>query len=142
LPDAAPLVLKTNAYGSASSRALLHGLFNVWCVDYKFGSDACADRLAQIPHYNRVVRENLVWAAGQGDLIVRHLLMPGHVECCWRPVAEWLAADLPGVKVSLRTGFWPAWQSRRHTELRRTVSLAEIEQAQSTASECALRLIE
>ncbi len=142
LPDTARLAFKTNAHGSTNSRALLHGLFDLWCVDYKFGNDTCADRLAQIPNYNRVVQENLVWAAGQGDLIVRHLLMPEHVECCWRPVAAWLAAELPGVKVGLRTGFWPAWQSRRHAELRRTVTPAEIQQAQAIAREYALRLVE
>jgi uncharacterized Fe-S radical SAM superfamily protein PflX len=57
-----------------------------------------------------VVRENLQWAHTHSDLIVRHLLMPGHAACCWRPVAEWLAENLPGVKVNLRAGFWPAWQ--------------------------------
>ena len=142
LPETARLAFKTNAHASASGRALLHGMFDLWCVDYKFGNDACAERVAQVPDYTRVVRENLVWAAGQGDLIVRHLLMPEHVECCWRPVAEWLAAELPAVKVGLRTGFWPAWQSRRHADLRRTVTPTEIQQAQAIAAEYALRLVE
>ena len=30
--------------------------------------------------------------------------------------------ELPGVKVNLRSGFWPAWQAARHAELQRTVS--------------------
>ena len=45
--------------------------------------------------------------------------MPGHLECCWGPMAEWLAEELPGVKVSLRPAFWPAWHADRHPELRR-----------------------
>lgn len=141
LPDSARLVLKTNAYGSSVSRALLHGLFDVWCADYKFGNDACADRLARIPNYTQVVRENLVWAACQSDLIVRHLLMPGHVACCWQPVAAWLAAELPGVKVSLRTGFWPAWQSRRHVELTGPATAAEVRRAEALAKEFQLNLV-
>jgi putative pyruvate formate lyase activating enzyme len=76
------------------------------------------------------------------ELIVRHLLMPGHVECCWRPVAEWLASELPGVKVNLRSGFWPAWQAARHPELRRTTSDAETERALALAHELGLNLIE
>jgi hypothetical protein len=28
-------------------------------------------------------------------------------------------ANLPGVKVNLRTGFWPAWRARRHVEFRK-----------------------
>jgi putative pyruvate formate lyase activating enzyme len=141
LPDTARLVFKTNGHGAEISRRLLHGLFEVWCVDYKFGNDACADRLAQVPDYVRVMRENLVWAAGQGDLIVRHVIMPGHVECCWRPVAQWLAAELPQAKVNLRSGFWPAWQARRHAELTGTVTAAEVREARAIAAACALRLV-
>ena len=96
LPDDATLVWKTNAHATAEARALLDGVFDVWVADYKFGNDACAQRLAKVPDYTAVVRENLRWAHTHTDLIVRHLLMPGHVDCCWRPIAEWLAAELPG----------------------------------------------
>jgi putative pyruvate formate lyase activating enzyme len=117
LPDSVPLVWKTNAHGSVQARTLLEGIFDVWLADFKFGNDTCALRLARTPDYGRVVRENLLWAYQHSDLIVRHLLMPGHWECCWRPVAEWLGENLPGVRVSLRTGFWPAWRAYRHGEL-------------------------
>jgi putative pyruvate formate lyase activating enzyme len=75
-------------------------------------------------------------------LIVRHLLMPGHIECCWRPVAEWLADNLPGVKVNLRSGFWPAWHAAQHVELCGTVSRSEGAAAGQIAHGCRLNLIE
>jgi putative pyruvate formate lyase activating enzyme len=142
LPETAKLVWKTNAHASARARALLDGLFDVWVADLKFGNDACALRLAKVPDYSRVVRENLLWANAHAELIVRHLLMPGHADCCWRPAAEWLAAALPGVKVNLRSGFWPAWHSGRHPELRRAVSGAEDERAREVARELGLHLVE
>jgi putative pyruvate formate lyase activating enzyme len=142
LPDPAKLVWKTNAHGSAQARELLDGMFDVWVADYKFGDNRCAERLAGVPDYIRVVRENLAWAASHTELIVRHLLMPGHIDCCWRAVAEWLAAELPGVKVNLRSGFWPAWHSARHAELRRTVSEAEARTALEIARGCGLPLVE
>ena len=141
LPETAKLVWKTNAHGSAPARELLNGMFNVWVADYKFGNDDCAQQLAKIANYGRVVQENLRWAAGHSELIVRHLLMPGHVECCWRPVAAWLAENLTGVKVNLRSGFWPAWRSVRHDELRRTVSTKESDRAAGLAREFGLNLI-
>jgi len=172
LPDSAKLIWKTNAHGSAQARELLDGMFDVWLADYKFGNDACAQRLAKVPAYTSVVQENLLWFAGRshpkrrlsnwralvgvqasacsedtlkrelqpGELIVRHLLMPGHVECCWRPVAEWLAENLPGVKVNLRSGFWPAWQARRHGELQHPLSSAENDFAFRMAQEFGLNL--
>jgi putative pyruvate formate lyase activating enzyme len=141
LPDDAKLVWKTNAHGSAQARELLDGMFDVWLADYKFGNDACAQRLAKVSDYVRVVRENLLWANEHSELIVRHLLMPGHIECCWRPVTEWLAVNLPGVKVNLRSGFWPAWHAARHGELRGTVSEFESGQAWKIANCLGLNLV-
>ncbi len=141
LPETAKLIWKTNAHGSASARELLDGMFDVWVADFKFGNDACAQRLAKIPDYVRVVQENLLWAADHSELSVRHLLMPGHVDCCWRPVAQWLAANLPGVKVNLRPGFWPAWQAARHAELQRTILEPESDRAVALAREFNLNLI-
>jgi putative pyruvate formate lyase activating enzyme len=141
LPASAKLVWKTNAHGSAPARGLLDGLFDVWLADFKFGNDACAQRLARIDSYRRVVEENLTWANKHAELIVRHLLMPGHIDCCWAPIAEWLASELPGVKVSLRSGFWPGWHSGRHPELRGTVAAAERTRAFELAKDSGLNLI-
>lgn len=141
LPEDAKLVWKTNAHGSSQARELLDGMFDVWLADYKFGNDACAQRLAKVPDYNRIVRENLFWANEHSELIVRHLLMPGHVECCWQPIAEWLVENLPGVKVNLRSGFWPAWHAARHSELRGTVSKIECETAHAFAKDYDLNLV-
>jgi putative pyruvate formate lyase activating enzyme len=141
LPDSVRLIWKTNAHGSVEARDLLDGMFDIWLADFKFGNDACAQKLARVPDYVRVVRENLLWANEHSELIVRHLIMPGHVECCWRPVAEWLASELPGVKVNLRSGFWPAWHAARHQELRGTVKPDEKKLAWEIARECELNLV-
>lgn len=141
LPDDARLVWKTNAHGSAQARELLDDLFDVWLADFKFGNDDCALSLAKIPDYTAIVRENLLWAGAHSELIVRHLLIPGHIRCCWEPVAGWLAEALPGVKVNLRDGFWPAWRARSRPELSRTVSAAEAGLARRIADFFGLNLI-
>jgi putative pyruvate formate lyase activating enzyme len=141
LPPTARLVWKTNGHASRQALEWLADVFDVWLVDYKFGNDDCASRLARVPNYTATVRENLLWAANHGELIVRHLLMPGHFDCCWRPIAKWLRDCLPGVKMSLRAGFWPAWKAARHAELRRTVNAREAEWASALAAEFDLNLI-
>jgi putative pyruvate formate lyase activating enzyme len=142
LPPRAKLVWKTNAHGSAQARELVHGIFDVWLADFKFGNDTCALRLAKVANYLEVVRDNLLWAREHSELIVRHLLMPGHVECCWLPIAEWLALCLPGVKVSLRPGFWPAWHAARHRELTGTTTEAESQRGRAIARDFGLHLIQ
>ncbi len=141
LPDDARLIWKTNAHASAQARGLLDGLFDLWLADYKFGNDVCAQRLSRTPRYTAVVQENLRWAAGHSQLIVRHLLMPGHLDCCWRPVAQWIATELPDVKVNLRPGFWPAWQAARHPELRARVSVSDGRRAETVARQLGLNLV-
>ena len=142
LPDDAKLIWKTNAHASAEARELLDGMFDLWLADYKFGNDWCAQRLAAVPNYTAVVRENLLWANDHNDLLVRHLLMPGHVDCCWEPVARWLAETMPSVKVNLRSGFWPAWKARKHAELNGTTSAQETERALAIARDYNLSLVE
>ncbi|MGH7939748.1 MAG: radical SAM protein [Limisphaerales bacterium] len=141
LPDAARVVWKTNAYNSDEARELLDGMIDVWLADFKFGNDRCARRLAKVPDYIEIVTENLLWANAHSELIVRHLLMPGHVQCCWKPVAKWLAENLPGVKVNLRSGFWPGWRARLHPELCRTISEEEAIGGQQIAGNYELHLV-
>jgi len=78
----------------------------------------------------------------RSKLIVRHLLLPGHVDCCWSAIAEWLAAELSGVKVNLRSGFWPAWHAARHSELDGTVSSDDYKHALDIARDFGLNLVQ
>lgn len=141
MPDEACLVLKTNGLSTAAARAILDGMFDVWIVDFKFGGDLCAERLSKTPGYLAAVCETLHWAAGTSDLIIRHLLMPGHVECCWRAVAEWIATHLPSAKVSLRDGYWPSWQAADQPPLNRPLDPTEWSDAMETARSFNLRLV-
>jgi len=133
------LIWKTNAHGSPEARELLDGVFDVgwWISNWKRWLRAAP---GQVSDYGQIVRENLLWADKHTELIVRHLLMPGHLDCCWVPVAEWLGRNLPTVKVSLRAGFWPD-AFGRHPELRGTVPASGSEKALVIAHDLGLRMI-
>jgi len=139
VPRDLQFVWKTNAYASPEGLSLLEGIPDVVLADFKFGNDECASRLAVVPDYLRVVRENLHWAAKTSRLIVRHLLMPGHVECCFAPVAEWLARELPDVPLSLMTGFLPVFRAAKDPLLARTNRSAECIRAQEIVRSTGLR---
>ena len=76
--------------------ALLRGVVDVWVSDLKFGGDACAARLARVDGYSAATRRNLLALAGERHVVVRHMVSPGHLDCCTRPVRAWVAAHLPG----------------------------------------------
>jgi putative pyruvate formate lyase activating enzyme len=143
VPEEVPLVLKTNGGLGREARGFLGGVIDVWLPDFKFGNDRCALRLAGVDDYWAIMTKNVEWMAreGGGALVVRHLLMPGHLECCWEPVARWLSSRMAGVRVSLREGYVPAWKADRHPELRRWVSGSEMERARQVAAACGLELV-
>src|SRR3990172_6648342 len=72
-----PVVWKSDFYGTPAAFVLLDDVVDVYVADFKFGNDECAKRLAKVDRYVATVTRNLSIAAGQGDLIVRHLLLPG-----------------------------------------------------------------
>ena len=84
----------------------------------------------------------MIAAAKQGELIVRHLLLPGHFDCCYRPIVDWLAAHLPRVKFSIRDSYLPRWQAGRHAELGRVLLPSEGNRARELACATGLGVIE
>jgi putative pyruvate formate lyase activating enzyme len=137
-----PVVWKSDFHATPEALALLEGWVDVYLADFKFGDDVCAGRIAGVGNYLAIVTRNLKIAAAQGDLIVRHLILPGHLDCCLRPILDWLRANLPGVKFSLRDGYLPSWQARHDADLARPLTRDEARRARDLAVHANLRLVE
>lgn len=133
-----PLVLNTNMYMTPEVIEQLDGVVTGYIADFKFGNDECAQRLAEVAPYVGVVQRNLRLAAKRADVFVRHLLMPGHLDCCFRPVAEWVAANLPAVRFTLMTGYVPAGRADGCAELGRCLTVAERHAAERIVADLGL----
>ncbi len=104
-----PLVWNSNMYHIPEVGRLLAGVIDVYVADFKFGNDRCALRLAGTARYVEPVKANLRAAGADGTpLVVRHVVMPGHLDCCTWPVLRHLARDLPDAPVHLMT-YIPEW---------------------------------
>jgi putative pyruvate formate lyase activating enzyme len=104
----APILWNSNMYLGERPLRLLRLLVDVWLPDFKFGPGRCAIRLARTPHdFETVTRALRMLAEWGEDLLVRHLVMPAHVECCTKPVLDWLAAHMPDVPVNLMDQYRP-----------------------------------
>ena len=142
-PNLPPVVWKSDFHCTPEALDLLDGMVDIYVADFKFGNDACAKRLAGVSDYLRIVTRNLHRAAAQGPrLIVRHLLMPGHLDCCYRPVVRWMRENLPDVEFSLRDGYLPSWRAQRFAELGRTMRRHESDAARELALGAGLRVIQ
>ncbi len=131
-----PIVWNTNLYCTAETLETVSGIPAVYLVDLKFGNAACAARLCGAEDYWDVLRARLaeLWPREGRRLIVRHLVLPGHVECCTRPALEWLAGELGRVRVSLMTNYLVMPAARREPELGRFLGKDEAARAEAIAA--------
>jgi putative pyruvate formate lyase activating enzyme len=141
-PNLPPVVWKSDFHFTKEALDLLEGVVDVYVADHKFGNAQCAARLGGGAEYVERIQENLILAAGGARLIVRHLLLPGHLECCFRPIARWLGENLPETEISLRLGYLPNWRSNRFEEISHPLGRAEAQAATELAASYGLRMIQ
>jgi len=127
-----PQLWNSNMYMSSEAMEVLLDIIDIWLPDFKYGNNRCALRLSAVPRYTEVVKRNLLLAIEHGDMIIRHLVLPGHVECCSIPVIRWIAENLPRdrVLVNIMDQYRPehlvAKYPRRWREIARPVSEDEV----------------
>jgi putative pyruvate formate lyase activating enzyme len=134
----APMLWNSNFFMSAPAMKVLRLLMDVWLPDFKFGPGKCAVNLSRTPWYWETVTDNMQLIHEWGeDLTIRHLVMPNHVECCTRPVLEWIAQTMPDVPVNVMDQFHPdnfcdpsgAKYDKKYEEISRRPTSQEIVQA-------------
>jgi putative pyruvate formate lyase activating enzyme len=140
-PNLPPVVWKSDFYFTPQALDLLDGAVDVYVADFKFGNDNCARKLAGIDDYVEVITRNLLLTSTRARLIVRHLLLPGHEECCYRPIVDWMAQNLPKTPFSLRDGYLPSWRARSLPQLDRPLEKDAGARARKTALDAHLELI-
>ena len=103
-----PMLWNSNFFMTGDTMRILRLLMDVWLPDFKFGPGRCAITLARTPRYWETVTANLALIHGWGeDFTIRHLVMPGHVECCTYPILDWIAAAMPDVPVNIMDQYRP-----------------------------------
>ncbi|MFH1746683.1 MAG: radical SAM protein [Planctomycetota bacterium] len=134
-----PLALNSNMFMTPETLALLSGVVRWYLADLKFGNDSCAREIAGVADYSEIVRRNILHAAGQTEVIVRHVLLPGHLECCFRPLINWLSRTLPGIRFQLYPGFVPCGSAAKHPTLARLNTHDDVAAAQALLRSSNLR---
>src|SRR5574341_1059667 len=107
-PFNAPMLWNSNFFQTEEAMKLLRLTMDVWLPDFKFGPGRCAIELARTGWYWETVTGNLLKLRDWGeDFTIRHLVMPGHVECCTAPVLDWIAAQMPEAPVNIMDQYHP-----------------------------------
>jgi putative pyruvate formate lyase activating enzyme len=125
-----PVVWNSNLYLSEEAMKLLDGFADLYLTDFKYGNDDCALRLSGVQNYWEVVTRNhkLAWQAG--DMIIRHLVLPNHIQCCTKPILKWIYHNLgPEVVINIMGQYRPVYGACKHEDISRTPSRGEMEEA-------------
>ncbi len=127
-------VFNSNMYMTEETLRLLDGTMDLYLADFKYGNDECAERLSHVNNYFAVVSRNHNLASEQAELLVRHLVLPGHVDCCSIPVLDWLRENIGPLRVNVMDPYRPAYRAREHEDINRRPATAEFLKAYNHAA--------
>jgi putative pyruvate formate lyase activating enzyme len=138
-----PSVWNSNMFYSLETSKLLSGTQDVYLTDFKWFDNNCALQYSKVPNYFEVVSRNHRLAFADAELIIRHLVMPGHISCCTKPILKWIADNLsPMVRVNIMDQYTPRYLADKYPEINRRITSDEYEEALETAREVGLQNLE
>jgi uncharacterized Fe-S radical SAM superfamily protein PflX len=138
-----PIIWNSNMYMSEECMEILDGIVDVYLADFKYGNDECAMRLSSLPNYFRIVSRNHLIAKRQCEVLIRHLVMPNHIECCSKKILSWIKEKLgDAVRTNIMSQYRPEYRAYEFKEINRRLYREEYEEVLSYAKKIGLTNIE
>jgi putative pyruvate formate lyase activating enzyme len=148
-----PIVYNCGGYESIETLRLLDGVVDTYMPDFKFSGSASARRYLNAADYPEVCKTAIREMHRQvGDLIlkdgvavrgllVRHLVMPGHLEDC-EDVLRFLAKEIsPQTFVNVMDQYRPCYHAAEFPEISRRLRDDEFKSALMLAKEAGLERV-
>lgn len=120
-----PVVWNSNMYHSPEIAEILEGVVDVYLGDFKYGNNVCARKYSKIRNYLEIVQPNFELAYKTAEILLRHLVLPGHLECCTRPIAEWVEKNIPQIRFNLMFQYRPCYRAMEYPEIGRQLTPEE-----------------
>ncbi len=141
------IVMNTNAYDRAETLKELEGLVDVWLPDFKYMDPALSKEYSGASDYPEIAAKSIremyrqkgaaLYCNEEGlaesGLIIRHLILPGHIENSLqvlRYIAEEISAS---VHISLMSQYYPPEPAADHPVIGRTLRADEYERVREEA---------
>ncbi len=122
-----PVIWNSNMYMSEETMKLLDGVVDIYLGDFKWSDDGLALKYSRVPNYWKTVTRNFLLAQKhyRAELLIRHLVMPGHLENTWR-VLRWIKDNLGAdVRVNVMFQYYPHYRAREYPEINRRLNAEE-----------------
>lgn len=136
-----PQVWNSNLYLTEESMSLLDGVIDLYLTDFKYGCDECAVKYSQAKDYWKIITRNHLEARRQVEVIIRHLVLPNHVDCCTKPILEWISKNLENVRVNIMEQYRPEYKACDYPEINTRLSTNEFREALDYGRELDLNIV-
>lgn len=133
-----PVVWNSNMYYSKEVAELLEGVVDVYLGDMRYGNDDCAKNYSDVPDYWNVVTRNFKKAYTDGEILLRQLVLPSHLDCCTAPIVKWVKENIPNVRFNLMFQYRPTYRAYEHPEINRSLMPVEVQKALDIVREAGL----
>ncbi|MFX0113693.1 MAG: radical SAM protein [Candidatus Hodarchaeota archaeon] len=130
----------SNMYSTEQVWRVILDVMDFHLPDFKYWENAFARKMSGVRDYRETVARNIRLAheEGSGEIIIRHLVMPGRIEADTLPILEWVAEEVPQALVNIMGQYRPAYKVRhdsQYRDFRRGATRKEMEQAYKKADE-------
>ncbi|MFX1514583.1 MAG: radical SAM protein [Promethearchaeota archaeon] len=131
----------SNMYLTPESMKLLLDVMDFWLPDIKYFNNSFARRMSRIRNYWEVVTRNvkLAYDEGSGEIIVRHLCMPGRIEADTYPILEWCSKEIPKSMINIMEQYRPLHlvkkRRKKYRDIDRRITREELSKAQRKADD-------
>ncbi|MHA1914059.1 MAG: radical SAM protein [Promethearchaeota archaeon] len=125
----------SNLYLTDKALSLIIDLIDVWLPDWKYGNNDCARKYSGIDNYFNIISRNhkRIHDEGSGEIIIRHLVMPNHIECCSKPILKYVSEELPKAVVNIMKQFRPEYEAYKFPEINRRLTSNEMQEVKKYA---------
>jgi len=120
-----PQIWNSNMYCTKETMNLLNGIIDVYLTDFKYGNDNCAKTLSNVGNYTEIIKRNHKIAQDTAEIIIRHLVLPNHIECCSKPILKWISENLPDALVNIMSQYRPEYRAYNYKEINRLLTPEE-----------------
>ncbi|MFQ6020789.1 MAG: radical SAM protein [Candidatus Aenigmatarchaeota archaeon] len=123
-----PIVWNSNFYMSLKSMNLLKNIVDIYLTDWKYWNNKCAEKLSKVKNYLEIIKRNHDLAFKDSEMIIRHLILPDHFECCTKPILEYIAENYgKKVIVNIMDQYYPSWKAHEYQEISRRLTSKEFQ---------------
>jgi putative pyruvate formate lyase activating enzyme len=88
------VIFDSNMFLTPEALRLQEGVVDLYAGEFSYGNNEHALRYAGAKSYWNTVTRAFIEAKKQAGVILYHVPLPGHLECCTKPIAEWCAKNL------------------------------------------------